>query len=476
MRPRQRISASILLSPSYARMEEVPVGSQQSSHRTQNHRLTPGLRCRTVALSLAAVLGVVLAGVASPTEATTATQPGPQSAPSYLADAYDPAVTTLAKDLGLPIEEAQRRIGWQDPAIQLGNELRTALGERFGGLWLDEADGGRVKIGIVGGTLARATTQAQVSISRWGLGSVSDLVPVRHGYAQLERDSAWLGLAVSAANKTGGAELSSATQVDRNRLVLRTPAGKTLTATQQATVETAKARLGSRLILQTWSGSVQRQACAWHNDGFNCDAPLRGGVDINTTDPKAGSRCTTAFNARSNSDGRWYVMTAGHCGAVGTEFQAYQPRTGRYHVIGDVHNRRVADNDDYSIIRINNVAGWNPRNWVYVHASSDTVRDPNYTIDGISTSPVGTRVCMTGSVSGTDCGKVLEVNLGGAGGLARASYCAEPGDSGGAIYSGHKARGIHLGRLPGDAGSCVDSVFQGITEAANELNVHVVTN
>jgi hypothetical protein len=182
-----------------------------------------------------------------------------------------------------------------------------------------------------------------------------------------------------------------------------------------------------------------------------------------------------AFNARSNSDGKWYVLTAGHCGGIGTEFRAYQPGTGNHHVIGDVHNRVYAPYDDYAIIRINNVAGWDPENWVYVHASGDTVVDPDYYINGVSTSPVGTRVCISGSTSGTDCGDVVEVDFGGAGGFAVAEYCSDYGDSGGAIYSAHKARGIHIGHVAG-TNDCLHAVFQGVTEAANELNVYVVTS
>jgi hypothetical protein len=56
----------------------------------------------------------------------------------------------------LSFREGQRRIGWQEPAMQLGEELRQALGDRFGGLWFDEAGGGRITVGVVGGDAAGA--------------------------------------------------------------------------------------------------------------------------------------------------------------------------------------------------------------------------------------------------------------------------------------------------------------------------------
>jgi hypothetical protein len=200
---------------------------------------------------------------------------------------------------------------------------------------------------------------------------------------------------------------------------------------------------------------------------------MRGGMRtyVNTNVPQ----CSTAFNAASNSDGKWYVLTAGHCGGVGVQMRAFQPTTGSHHVIGNVHNRVDDDFDDFAIISIDKAGsdGWKPKNWVYVHSSADTVIDPDYTITGVSSSPVGTRVCLTGATSGTDCGDVVELNWNGPNGFARATYCSASGDSGGAIYSGHNARGIHIGRLNQNA--CGDRLFQGVIEAANILNVHVFT-
>jgi hypothetical protein len=199
---------------------------------------------------------------------------------------------------------------------------------------------------------------------------------------------------------------------------------------------------------------------------------MRGGVKtyVNVNAPA----CTAGFSARSNSDGAWYVLTAGHCGPIGTQFRAYQPGTAAYHPIGNVHNRVSDDLDDFGIIRVNNPAGWAMRNWVYVHSSGDTTVDMEYTITDVSTSPIGTRVCITGGNSGTDCGDVVELELNGPGGFAMAEYCATGGDSGGPIYSNHKARGIHVGIVDGH-NDCFHSLFQGVTEAANVMNVHVWT-
>lgn len=341
-------------------------------------RSSPAARPATAALC-AALLAAALPVAAPPAAATDTI------GPPYLADADDPAVTTLASDLGIPIEEAQYRIGWQEPAIQLGEELYEALGEQFGGLWIDEAGGGRVKVGIVGGEPSPAA-QALTLIEQRSLGPVSDIVPVQFSYAQLERDSAWLTTAIGEEAGTGP-RLSSEMHVSGNRIVLLVPEDVALTAAQEAVVEQAEQQLGPRLAIETWSGSGQLQACSYML-GFNCDRPLRGGVRtfLDTNPPIYA--CTTGFNARSLSNGLWYVMTAGHCGDEGERFLAFQPaRTAEFHLIGAVHNSVNVGNDDYAIIRIENVPGWNPRNWVYVHTGADTVINPVYSITGTSTSP-----------------------------------------------------------------------------------------
>jgi hypothetical protein len=107
-------------------------------------------RWRSRRLLLVTLLALLLAGLFASQAPPAGAAGASSSLPPYLADATDPAVTTLARDRHISIQEAQRRIGWQEPAMQLGEELGQALGDRYGGLWFDEAGGGRVKVGLVG--------------------------------------------------------------------------------------------------------------------------------------------------------------------------------------------------------------------------------------------------------------------------------------------------------------------------------------
>jgi hypothetical protein len=106
----------------------------------------------------------------------------------------------------------------------------------------------------------------------------------------------------------------------------------------------ARQRLGSKLILGTWAGQMRDLACVWSFNGasgktvFNCDPPLRGGLMMYI---RSGTsyipQCTVGFNAKSTVDGKWYVLTAGHCGSPGTTFYVWQPRDRQYHVLGHMH-------------------------------------------------------------------------------------------------------------------------------------------
>jgi streptogrisin C len=455
------------------------VGSRVRASRVR--RLVTLLAMAAIASTLSGVAPAAGGGKPMPAAVRSAAA---GDRPPYLADLADPGVTTLASDLGISIREAQQRMGWQEPAIALAGELERALGERYGDLWFDPRTG-RVEVGVVGGRDTAAL--AARLIARRKLTAVTDLVAVRHSYAELKQAAAWLTAETARANPRARNGLVKGLTVwrlpDKNAVELDLPRGQRLTTAQQATVAAARRRLGSKLTFGTWAGRMHDLACAWSGGEFDCDPPLRGGVMLYI---RSGTsyipQCTVGFNAKSTVDGKWYVMTAGHCGPPGRTFYVYQRRTLQWHVLGHMHNCVWGDpnsgcvysgDDDEGIITIDNVPGWNPKPWVFVHAwvgpVPGTTENPGYPIYGTGGSRLGMRVCVSGGVSGTSCGNV-EV-LGG-GSLARVNLCTTHGDSGAPIFSGQKAYGLLKGtNNPDDP--CEDRLYQGITEATQRLHVAV---
>jgi streptogrisin C len=446
-------------------------------------RALPTARWGGRPLLLLSLLAVLLAGLlasqASPAGAAAA---GAAGLPPYLADATDPAVTTLARDRHISIQEARRRIGWQEPAMQLGEELQRALGDRFGGWWFDEAGGGRVKVGLVGGDSSDATAM----IAARKLTAVTDLVTVQHSYAELEQAHAWLSKEIINANPPAAkgqiSGLASALLIDKNQVQLELPRGQALNATQQAAVAAAKRRLGPSLAVGSWSGQIHTEDCQWGTGVriWDCDPPLRGGVGIVSFSGTTRSTCTAGFNVRSTSDSKWYVLTAGHCGAKGTTWEGQPPNPPPNSwavIIGDMHNsvNPPGSYNDYGIIaNASNLSYWNPGPYVYVHPHpGETTQNVQYIIKGVGGSTKDLRVCVSGAVSGTDCAPVKQTGWPVAGGFAVVDYCTTGGDSGGPVFSGNYARGIHVGAKTG-ATACHDRLYQGVAEATQQLHVAVV--
>ncbi|MEU0225127.1 S1 family peptidase [Streptomyces sp. NPDC006284] len=173
-------------------------------------------------------------------------------------------------------------------------------------------------------------------------------------------------------------------------------------------------------------------------------------------------RCSLGFNVRA-SNGTEYFLTAGHCtDGAGTWYS----NSGRTSVIGSTAGSSFPGND-YGLVRY-----------------SGSVSRPG-TANGVditraATPSVGTTVIRDGSTTGTHSGRVTAlnatVNYGGGdvvGGLIQTTVCAEPGDSGGALYG---SNGTAYGLTSGGSGNCSSggtTFFQPVTEALSAYGVSV---
>lgn len=214
-------------------------------------------------------------------------------------------------------------------------------------------------------------------------------------------------------------------------------------------------------------------ACGGSSYPDFCSPPLRGGVGIS----HAGNLCTSAFMARSRTDTKRYVVTAGHC-RTDTNPALFQSRqaNGTIRSVGPWHNGNPGAPDDWAIVEINSSYAWGSDNIVFVRANPagpyPTSRDEAYEITADSNSASGDFHCYSGRTTDTACGYVEATGIGSGAGAVRTTYCIQGGDSGGPVYRLHTAYGINYA-YGGTGGTC-RSYFVEIRDAENALNVNVL--
>ncbi|GHF80657.1 S1 family peptidase [Streptomyces thermodiastaticus] len=174
-------------------------------------------------------------------------------------------------------------------------------------------------------------------------------------------------------------------------------------------------------------------------------------------------RCSLGFNVQDSS-GNYYFLTAGHCtDGAGTWWSNSSHST----TLGTTAGSSFPGND-YGIVR-------------YTNGSVDKSGSVgSVDITSAATPSVGTTVYRRGSTTGIHSGRVTALNATvnyGSGdivsGLIQTTVCAEPGDSGGPLYSNS---GVAYGLTSGGSGDCTSggtTFFQPVTEALNAYGVHV---
>ncbi|MCI3226595.1 S1 family peptidase [Streptomyces sp. NP-1717] len=172
-------------------------------------------------------------------------------------------------------------------------------------------------------------------------------------------------------------------------------------------------------------------------------------------------RCSAGFNVRSGSTD--YFLTAGHCTDGNPNWYTNSARTT---LIGPTAGSSFPGND-YGIVRYSNSSVSRPG----TVGSIDITSAANATV-GMSVTRRGS---TTGTHSGSVTGLNATVNYGGGdivSGLIRTNVCAEPGDSGGPLYSGSRA----IGLTSGGSGNCSSggtTYFQPVVEALNAYGVSI---
>ncbi|MFI7498288.1 S1 family peptidase [Streptomyces sp. NPDC049687] len=178
-------------------------------------------------------------------------------------------------------------------------------------------------------------------------------------------------------------------------------------------------------------------------------------------------RCSAGFNVTNGTND--FILTAGHCGPNGSTW--FADNTARQQV-GQTVNQSFPVND-FSLVQYASGKAGDGADVVAI-GDGNGVR-----ITGTGDAAVGQRVFRSGSTTGLRDGQVTGLDAtvnypeGTVSGLIETNVCAEPGDSGGPMFS----EGIALGITSGGSGDCTTggtTFFQPVTRALAQLGVTLI--
>lgn len=171
-----------------------------------------------------------------------------------------------------------------------------------------------------------------------------------------------------------------------------------------------------------------------------------------------GARCSLGFNVTAG-DGAPAFLTAGHCGVADdrwSDAQDGQP-------IATVDQAVFPGEGDFALVRYDDPATEAP--------SEVNLGDQTVQISQAAEATVGQQVFRMGSTTGLADGQVLGLDAtvnypeGTVTGLIQTDVCAEPGDSGGSLFT---QDGLAIGLTSGGSGDCTvggETFFQPVTTA-----------
>ncbi|MEV4046470.1 streptogrisin D [Streptomyces sp. SAI-195] len=171
-----------------------------------------------------------------------------------------------------------------------------------------------------------------------------------------------------------------------------------------------------------------------------------------------GARCSLGFNVTAG-DGSPAFLTAGHCGVATDQWsdaQGGQP-------VATVDQAVFPGEGDFALVTYDDPATEAP--------SEVNLGDQTLPISGAAEATVGQEVFRMGSTTGLADGQVLGLDAtvnypeGTVTGLIQTDVCAEPGDSGGSLFT---RDGLAIGLTSGGSGDCTvggETFFQPVTTA-----------
>ncbi|MEV0224509.1 S1 family peptidase [Streptomyces sp. NPDC050704] len=321
--------------------------------------------------------------------------------------------------------------GAETRAADTGRKLVSELGtSRTAGSWID-AEGRPVV----------AVTDEKAAADVRDAGAVAKVVP--YAMNDLRSATATLKDAPRVAGTSWSMDYAS------NQVVVR--ADSTVSAAEWSRMTKMAESIGKSVRMERMEGTFTPR--------LNGAAPLFGG----------SGRCSAGFNVTNGQNN--FILTAGHCGPVGTTWFADQQAN---ELVGNTVSGSFPGGD-FSLVQYSPGTVLNGADVVAV-GNGQGVR-----ITGAADPAVGQKVFRSGSTTGLQSGEVTGLNAtvnypqGTVTGLIESTVCAEPGDSGGPMF----ADGLAMGVTSGGSGDCDNggtTFFQPVTQALDSLGVKLAAD
>ena len=365
------------------------------------HTKLPGRR--VLARTLTALLtGGAAVGLIAPATASASDIAG------YSDPVQRSAVTALAGSEGIDRAAARHILRSQDNRIATLETIESKLGDREVSGFLNAR--GEPVVNVLGRQAAERVRQAGAS-ARVVPNSEAELENVQEALADVEV-----------------AHTTISTDPKTNKVVL-TIADAAPDSAVAELLDVAK-RYDSRVRVAHVDGAIRRAI-------YNGQA-IHGG----------GTRCSAGFNVHAG--GQNYIIDAGHCTSAVSQWD-----------VGPSLDASFPGND-YGLIR--NDTGHAP-------GAVDLYNGTAQPINSVDYAYVGQQVCKSGSTTGLTCGTVqatgvtVNYSVGPVHGLIQTTAYAQPGDSGGCLFSGSVGLGITSGIGGGS------SYYQPVVEAMRAYGV-----
>ncbi|MCZ4609543.1 S1 family peptidase, partial [Streptomyces sp. Lzd4kr] len=309
-------------------------------------------------------------------------------------------------------------------ASDLASQLAGLLGDAFAGSYYD-AESQQLVVNVVPGDNNNVIVQAK-----------------KAGAKVREVENSLTELASGAQTLKSEATIpGTAWAVDPRTNKILVTADSTVTGDKWDTLETTVNSLGSGMA------TIKKSAGTFKTFLSGGDAIFAG-----------GARCSAGFNVTAG-DGTPAFLTAGHCGVAAEQWsdaEGGQP-------IATVDQATFPGDGDFALVKYDDPATQAP--------SEVNLGDQTLAISQAADAEVGLQVFRMGSTTGLNDGAVTGLDAtvnypeGTVTGLIQTDVCAEPGDSGGSLFT---QDGLAIGLTSGGSGDCTvggETFFQPVTTA-----------